>query len=173
MWTRVGYTGGRTADPTYRALGDHSEAVQIGYDPSVISYERLLTEFFAAHDPRGEPWSRQYRSAIFVVDAAERRAAELSLRAAEKRLGEPVSTAIEQAGTFTRAEDYHQKYELRHVGPVWAELTAAYPDLDDLLRSTAAARMNAYAGGYLPQDQLPVDQLGLSPRARDVLIQLR
>ena len=166
----MGYTGGVLPDPTYRSLGDHSEAVQVGYDPELVSYERLLTEFWSAHRPENEPWSRQYRSAIFVADESQRRAAELSLRATEKQLGAKVWTSIEDAGTFTPAEDYHQKYELRHIGPVWAELVAAYPDMDDLVHSTAAARMNAFAAGHLSVSELPIDQLGLSEHARTVLL---
>jgi peptide-methionine (S)-S-oxide reductase len=139
------------ARPTYHELGDHAEAIEIGYDPAKISYELLLTEFFAAHTPTSQPWSRQYRSAIFVHDAEQRAAAELAKRVAQKRLGRPVSTAIEEAGTFWVAEDYHQKYSLRARRAEWEMLVRAYPDMDALLHSTAAARLGAWAGGYLDE----------------------
>jgi peptide-methionine (S)-S-oxide reductase len=147
----VGYAGGESSHPTYHDLEDHSEAIEVGYDPSQISYELLLTEFFAAHTPTSEPWSRQYRSAIFVHSPEQRQAAELARRVAEKRLGRPVSTAIEDAGTFWVAEDYHQKYSLRSRRAQWQVLERAYPDMDVLLHSTAAARLNAWAGGYLDE----------------------
>jgi peptide-methionine (S)-S-oxide reductase len=145
----VGYAGGEKPHPTYHDLGDHAEAIEIGYDPSKISYELLLTEFFSAHTPTSEPWSTQYRSAIFVTSPEQRHAAELARRAAEKRLGKPVFTAIEDAGTFWVAEDYHQKYSLRSRRKQWEVLVGAYPDMDALLHSTAAARLGAWAGGYL------------------------
>lgn len=146
----MGYAGGEAPRPTYRDLRDHSEAVEIGYDPAKITYEQLLTEFFAAHTPEeGAPWSRQYRSAIFVHDEAEQRAAELARRVAEKRLGRPVGTAIESGRVFWVAEDYHQKYELRSDRARWDALVARYPDVDVLVHTTEAARLNAYAGGWL------------------------
>lgn len=168
----MGYAGGTTTGPTYHALGDHSEAVEVAYDPTRVTYERLLHEFWAAHDPTRSA-SRQYRSAIFVHDEAQREVAERSLRATELRLGDEVATAIEPAGTFTPAEDYHQKWELRHVGAVWREVAAAYPAVDDLVRSTAAARMNAWVAGYGTEADLRIDDLGLSPEGRRALLAAR
>lgn len=160
----MGYAGGTKAQPSYHDLGDHAEAVEIGYDPKRISYEQLLVELFAAHTPsQGEPWSRQYRSAIFVRSDEERHAAELAVRMAEKRLGRAVSTAIEEAGPFWAAEDYHQKYELRSRRAQWSALTQAYPDIDALVRSTEAARLNAWAAGYLDDAALARSLAGLVP----------
>ena len=163
----MGYAGGTDPHPTYEDLGDHSEAIEVAYDPERISYERLLTEFFSEHRPTSEAWSRQYRSAIFVRTPEERKAAESAIRLAEQRFHGPVFTAIEPAGSFTQAEDYHQKYELRHLAPVWKEFLAMYPTTDALLHSTAVARANAWAGGALPA--LPEADLGLSPAATEVL----
>jgi peptide-methionine (S)-S-oxide reductase len=171
LWTRVGYAGGQRPAPTYHDLGDHSESVEVGYDPARIAYATLLTEFFAAHVPdEGEPWSHQYRSAIFVRDAAERDQAEVARRIAARRLGRPVSTAIEDAGTFWAAEDYHQKYQLRSSPAVWAALTRAYPDLDALVHSTAAARLNAWVGGYGTPTDREIDAIGLPADARAELL---
>ena len=63
--TRVGYAGGTTNNPTYRALGDHAETIQVDYDPTQISYEELLEAFWTSHSPTSRPWSRQYASIIF------------------------------------------------------------------------------------------------------------
>ena len=63
--TRVGYTGGTTVDPTYHDLGDHSETIQIDYDPTQVSYQALLDVFWNSHNPTTRSWSRQYASAVF------------------------------------------------------------------------------------------------------------
>ena len=116
------------------------------FDPAVVTYDTLLTVFFAAHDPRDNGWnSRQYRSAIFVHDAAQRAKAEAAL-AGWVAVNGPASTAIEPAGVFTQAEDHHQKFYLRQSGPVWAEVAPRYADGEVLVRSTAAARINGWLG---------------------------
>lgn len=114
-----GYTGGQTRDPSYYEVGSgktgHAEAVEVIYDPSVISYESLLSIFWSNIDPTdagGQFADRgsQYRSEIFVLNAAQRSAAETSKAEKEKKLGKPVHTRISEAGTFYPAEDYHQDY---------------------------------------------------------------
>ena len=171
LWTRVGYAGGAMPDPTYQDLGDHSEALEVGYDPTKISYERLLTEFWRGHRPSDTQWSVQYRSAIFVRSPEERAAAERSVAQAEQRLGREVHTQVEDAGTFWQAEDRHQKYRLQRESWAWRELRAAYPDMDDLVRSTAAARLNAWVSGHGEEAQLDRDlpRVGLSPSAQRTL----
>jgi peptide-methionine (S)-S-oxide reductase len=116
-----GYTGGQIANPTYEQVSEggtgHFEAVQIVYDPQKITYEKLLDVFWHNVDPTdatGQFCDRgdQYRSAIFVHDAAQRAAAEASKRAIEQS-GKPtakVATEILPAGTFYPAEEYHQDY---------------------------------------------------------------
>lgn len=107
--TRVGYAGGSLADPTYEDLGDHTETVEIEFDPSQISYQQLLKHFWSEHDPLAQQ-KTQYRSVIFVMNDDQRAQALASKRAHQKRLGQPVRTSIEPAGQFYLAEDYHQKY---------------------------------------------------------------
>jgi peptide methionine sulfoxide reductase MsrA len=63
--TRVGYAGGTKADPSYHSLGDHSETVEVVYNPEVVSYESMLKVFWESHNPVNRSWSRQYMSAIF------------------------------------------------------------------------------------------------------------
>ncbi len=117
--TVSGYTGGTVEDPGYKQVTaggtGHREAVRISYDPDKVGYEALLSIFWRSIDPtdaggqfcdRGE----SYTTAVFVHDAAQRRAAEASKRAAEKALGREIVTPIEAAGPFYRAEDDHQNY---------------------------------------------------------------
>ena len=117
--TRVGYTGGHVANPTYeqvvsKATG-HYEAIEVVYDPAKISYEQLLGIFWENIDPtdaggqfadRGQ----SYQTAIFYLDDLQKKAAERSTSEVAKKLGSPVATKILAASKFYPAEDYHQEY---------------------------------------------------------------
>jgi peptide-methionine (S)-S-oxide reductase len=97
----------------------HAEAVEIVYDPAVVPYEKLLEVFWRNIDPTAGnrqfcDVGSQYRSAIFVHDAAQREAAERTLAEVEKKLGVPVKTQIADAAPFYRAEDYHQDYAAKN-----------------------------------------------------------
>jgi peptide methionine sulfoxide reductase msrA/msrB len=116
-----GYTGGRKANPTYEEVSaggtGHAEAVEVHYDPDRVSYQELLDVFWRQIDPTDAGGSfvdrgTQYRSAIFVHDAEQRRLAEASKAAldASGRYPRPIVTAIESATAFYRAEEYHQDY---------------------------------------------------------------
>src|SRR5919108_1329692 len=119
--TRVGYTGGTTANPTYKEVctdrTGHAEAVEVSFDPARVSYEDLLRVFWEIHDPtqrnrQGPDIGTQYRSAIFYHDAEQ----EAAARASKERLEQsgvhkrPIVTEIVPAQTFYQAEDYHQQY---------------------------------------------------------------
>ena len=125
--TTAGYTGGRTADATYdqvsTGLTGHAEAVLVEFDPSVVRYGELLDCFWRLHDPtqlnrQGPDVGTQYRSAIFYGDEDQRKAAEES-RKRFNRSGvfkNEAVTEILPAGTFYKAEDYHQGYFDKHPG---------------------------------------------------------
>jgi peptide-methionine (S)-S-oxide reductase len=117
--TTSGYTGGRTANPTYEQVSagttGHAEVVQVRYDPKKISYEKLLEVFWRNVDPLTAnrqfcDAGAQYRSAIFYHDEAQRRLAEASKRALDARFEQPIVTEIVKAAKFYPAEDYHQDY---------------------------------------------------------------
>jgi peptide-methionine (S)-S-oxide reductase len=123
--TTSGYTGGKLANPTYEQVSDggtgHAEVVQIVYDPSKITYERLLEVFWHNIDPldaTGQFCDKgdQYRSAIFVYDDVQKRAAEVSKKAIEEseELAGRIVTEIVRAAAFYPAEDYHQDYYLKN-----------------------------------------------------------
>lgn len=114
-----GYTGGTTANPTYDQVTagrtGHYEAVEIDYDPAQISYAEILYLFFRSVNPTdagGQFCDRgdSYRTAIFVSNKAERAAAEAAKASAESALGKRVVTPILEAGTFWKAEAFHQDY---------------------------------------------------------------
>jgi peptide-methionine (S)-S-oxide reductase len=119
--TRVGYTGGKTENPTYKQvctdMTGHAEAVEVDYDPAKVSYEQLLDVFWENHDPtqlnrQGPDWGTQYRSAIFFHSPEQEKAAVSSKEALEKsgRYRNKIATQIVPAVTFYPAEDYHQQY---------------------------------------------------------------
>src|SRR5262249_43986648 len=119
--TRVGYTGGTTANPTYKDVctdrTGHAEAVEVEYDPGKLSYETLLNVFWENHDPtqvnrQGPDYGSQYRSAIFFHSEEQRAAAAASKAALETsgQLSRPIATQIVPAVEFFAAEDYHQQY---------------------------------------------------------------
>jgi peptide-methionine (S)-S-oxide reductase len=122
--TTSGYIGGHVANPKYedvvRGGTGHTEAVEIVYDPSKVTYEKLLDVFWRNHDPlvknrqfcdRGE----QYRPGIFYHDDAQRQAAEKSRAVVQARfVPRLVQTEITKAPAFYKAEDYHQDYYLKN-----------------------------------------------------------
>jgi peptide-methionine (S)-S-oxide reductase len=146
--------------------------VQIEYDPTRVSYEQLLDLFWTGHDPTRPAGLRQYASRIFYHDEEQRRLAEASREQYEARCDCQTYTEINPAPTFYLAEDYHQKYQLRSSRSVMREFTTIYPDPTDIVNSTAAARVNGYLGGHGTLDDLEaqIDDLGLSPGAREKLL---
>ncbi len=125
--TSVGYTGGRTANPSYEEVctgrSGHAEAVRVLFDPDVIGYDALLDFFFRMHDPttlnrQHNDRGTQYRSAIFYTSDEQRQAA---LKARERweesgKFDRPIVTEITQAGVFYQAEAYHQDYLKKNPG---------------------------------------------------------
>jgi peptide-methionine (S)-S-oxide reductase len=119
--TTSGYTGGRKKNPTYEEVSGgttgHAESVQVVYDPTKVSYEKLLEVFWHNIDPFTPnaqfcDHGSQYRSAIFYHNEEQKRAAEASKQELEKsgRFTQPIVTEIVPAGEFYPAEDYHQDY---------------------------------------------------------------
>jgi peptide-methionine (S)-S-oxide reductase len=119
LLTEVGYTGGHLADPSYQDVctgrTGHAEAVRIGFDPRIVTYQELLTVFWGIHDPtqlnrQGADVGVQYRSAIFALDAEQALIAKRSKERIQQYFGGGVMTVIERAKEFYRAEEFHQQY---------------------------------------------------------------
>ncbi|MFB5630275.1 MAG: peptide-methionine (S)-S-oxide reductase MsrA [Nitrosopumilaceae archaeon] len=121
--TQVGYTGGHTDNPTYNDVCSgttgHAEAIQIEYDPSVVSYEELLMIFWNNHNPttinqQGPDVGEQYRSAVFFHNQEQevlaKKLKEELQNAAIKKFGKKIVTKIVPIKKFFKAEEYHQKY---------------------------------------------------------------
>ncbi|MCC7273146.1 MAG: bifunctional methionine sulfoxide reductase B/A protein [Alphaproteobacteria bacterium] len=117
--TSVGYAGGKVANPTYEQVCSdrtgHAEVVQVVYDPSKVTYDRLLDLFFELHDPtqknrQGPDVGTQYRTAVFAHDEAQAAAARAAIARHQPRFRRPIVTEVEPAGPYWPAEDYHQQY---------------------------------------------------------------
>lgn len=117
----AGYTGGAFPNPTYedvcRGNTGHAEAVQVEFDPALVSFEELLEVFWSSHNPtqpgrESDSIGSQYRSAIFFHNAAQEEAARVAKETLQNsgRFNAPVTTEIVPAATFYRAEEYHQRY---------------------------------------------------------------
>jgi len=127
--TAVGYAGGYTPNPTYREVctgqTGHTEVVLVVFDPTGISYEKLLRVFWEEHDPtqgmrQGADVGTQYRSSIYTYNENQKKAALASREAYQGVLSEagygPITTEIEDAPAFYYAEDYHQQYLAKNPG---------------------------------------------------------
>jgi len=117
--TTVGYTGGRTKNPTYEQVWHdntgHAEATLIDFDPKKVSYETLIKQFFYMHDPtqlnrQGPDVGDEYRSAIFTMNNSQRAIAENIKVEEQPKHDKPIVTEITPASEFYVAEEYHQKF---------------------------------------------------------------
>jgi peptide-methionine (S)-S-oxide reductase len=116
-----GYIGGTTINPTYNEIGTgttgHAEAIEITFDPAIITFGELLEIFFATHDPttlnrQGADVGTQYRSEIFYHNPDQKQVSQdyIALMTSENTFGKPIVTKISEAPKFYVAEDYHQNY---------------------------------------------------------------
>lgn len=160
--------------PTYRNMGDHSESIQIDYDPTRISYRELLEIFWKSHDPTGRPWRRQYMSAIFYHDESQKQLATKTMLQEAKQRNTEIHTSILSAGKFYLAEDYHQKYQLQHQRELMTEFKIMFPRPIDFINSTAAARVNGFVGGYGTPEEIEAmtGDLGLSTAGSQRLLDI-
>jgi peptide-methionine (S)-S-oxide reductase len=114
-----GYSGGFMENPSYEKVSSgitgHAEAIQIEFDPKIISYEKLLEIFWAIHDPttlnrQGADIGTQYKSAIFYHDETQKESAEKSKKKHQESFKDKIVTEIKPFTKFFNAEDYHQNY---------------------------------------------------------------
>ena len=139
--TRVGYTGGDNNNPTYRNHPGHAEAIEIEFDPALVSYRDLLEFFFQIHDPttpnrQGNDIGTQYRSAVYTttdeqLDQAMRSQDVYQAQLTPLGFGD-ITTEIAPLGEYYYAEDYHQQYlgKNPHGYDCHANTGIAYPGLD-------------------------------------------
>ncbi|KPI97269.1 Peptide methionine sulfoxide reductase [Papilio xuthus] len=167
--TRVGYSGGTTKNPHYRSIGDHTEVIELDFDPKTVSYEDLLDMFWANHEyglttklKRQGSVPHRKKTETFVVRPSVC-AAESSYKQMQVTCNGQLRTEIAPAGIFYPAEDYHQKYRLQGHKDLCRSIGL---DSTKLQTSHLAARLNGYLVGVGGKTQFEkeVAQLGLSEK---------
>ncbi|KAH0546462.1 peptide methionine sulfoxide reductase [Cotesia glomerata] len=153
--TRVGYAGGTKPSPTYKNIGDHTEVVEIEYDPKTASFSQLLSLFWNNHEyGLTKKIKAQYASLILYHDDEQKIEAEKSLSEEQNKQGKNFTTQIKNFDKFYPAEDYHQKYRLQlHTYLVQSLGIATAADLHTPL----ATRLNGYVAGAGTLDQFEQD----------------
>ncbi|MCI0538285.1 MAG: peptide-methionine (S)-S-oxide reductase MsrA [Verrucomicrobiales bacterium] len=145
-----GYAGGKASEPTYEQVctgkTGHAEVVQVEFDPTQISYEQLLEIFWEAHDPttlyrQGADVGTQYRSIILTHDESQKRTAEKSKEAAQKKFPDPIVTEIAALTKFYPAEEHHQDYFQRRPNAPYCAVVIS-PKLKKLQKMKHALERN-------------------------------
>ncbi len=173
----MGYCGGDIAKPNYYSMGDHTEAISIDFDPTVITYSEILEYFWRGHRCDRNNSSTQYMNAIFYRNEEQRKVAQqtLQIKAASLNIApEQVATKILPVKEFTYAEKYHQKYAIK--GEIRDYLNSLYPDAKSLADSTIATRFNAYLGhGFSRDNKMFLTELEIYelPEKIEKLVRLR
>lgn len=171
--TRVGYAGGTTIAPTYKTIGDHTETVEIDYDPKIISYEEILLHFWRNHYPnRNQYKGQQYVSSLRYHTDQQKQMIIQVKNEMEKELGEQIETEVTKLERFTLAEARHQKYYLKRYPNVLEQLHPLYTSEESLMGSTFAARLNGFVKGFSTRDQVltEIESWPLQASARQHLI---
>jgi peptide-methionine (S)-S-oxide reductase len=151
--TRIGYAGGETRRPSYLAPGDHTEAVQVTFQPDLISYTKLLQVFWENHNAAIHAHTRRFASVIYYHDGLQRAAALASKYDEQERRRTVIFTEVLPFTTFYQAEDHYQKYYLNRFPELIVALSAIRADPQPLINSTAVARVNGYLAGFgSPED---------------------
>lgn len=172
--TRVGYAGGTSLNPVYRQMGDHTETVQIDFDPAMLSYEEVLRHFWENHYPnRDEYKGRQYISLLRFHSMQQQEAIARIKEEMESRLGEKIETDIAPYRDFTLAEERHQKYYLKRYPRILEQLAPNYSDALELQNSIFAARLNGFAKGFGNREKLKEEIMdwNISEESRSALVE--
>jgi peptide-methionine (S)-S-oxide reductase len=149
-----GYAGGTTADPTYKKVAsgmtDYAESVIVYYDSTVVSYDELLTAFFAGHDPtqlnrQGPDVGPQYRSAIFYANDYEKAKAEAFIQQLEEsgKFRKPIVTKLSPLSTFYTAEGYHQDYIVHNPNQPYV-VGVSMPKIEKFMKAHPELLKNQY-----------------------------
>lgn len=171
--TRVGYTGGTTENPTYKTMADHTETVEIDFDPKLISFKEILFHFWRNHYPNRDQYKgQQYVSSLRYHDGQQLQMINQVKVEMEQELGELIETEITPLDHFTLAELRHQKYYLKRYPTVLEQLHSLYPSEESLINSTFAARINGFIKGFGTRDQIvtEIQSWQMSEDARQQLI---
>jgi len=132
-------------------MGDHTESIQIEYDPAILPTEELLGAFWGFHSPTSRTRSTQYRAALFYRNKNEKEVFRVSKENVQKTEKSTVHTNILPFTTFTLAEDYHQKYYLRSRQTIFSTLKMTDREL---IESSLACYLNALVSGNCSEERM-------------------
>lgn len=145
----MGYAGGVIPEPTRKNMLDHTETVQLEYDPKTIAYQQLVRHFFQSHNPNRKPYrDREYISLILYHNERQKELAEKGKLQREEIVGSFLQTEISSYKDFTMAEDRQQKWHIKRNKKALEQLKQLFPKEECLMHSTIAARMNGLAKGF-------------------------
>lgn len=170
--TRVGYAGGTTKKPTYKMIGDHTETIEIDYDPEVISYRELLEIFFTSHDPYSKPYSKQYASLILYQNKEQQKTALEIKEELEAKSGREIKTVIKELDQFYLAEDYHQKFRLQQQLS-FREHYSNQMSMKEFINSPSVTKANGYLTGNGERDAIikNIGKMGLTVELQERLLE--
>jgi len=168
--TRVGYSGGKSSNPSYKVVDLHSEVVEIDYDPDVISYAELIDIFFNAHNETLRPYDQRVKSLIFYRNEVEYEIAKTKIDAIRKNTdkNESVYTELKAFEILYLAEPEHQNRSLKLEPSLYSELKQIFKTEDKILFSILASKLNGYIYGYgtLEEAQTLLESSGLSEASK-------
>ncbi len=174
--TRVGFAGGTTDNPNTRQTGDHTEMVEIEFDPEIISLESILNVFWSSHNPVNinNYRDRLYQSLILFRDPAQQHVIQEVMKSREEQGNGRPDTEVAPYAGFYPAEDRNQKFYLRRFPDAMDKLKALFATENELMGSTLAARLNGLAKGHTNLEKI-IDEIRtwpISSEEQEAVIQL-
>jgi peptide-methionine (S)-S-oxide reductase len=162
-FTRVGFAGGSFPDPSYSAIGDHVETVEVMFDPEQVSYDELLDHFWNHHNASAKPIFRQYASAVFTTSPLQEKTAKAARKKRNSVSRQPILTTIRTLDRFYPASADHQKHYLSRDSELLAQLPRGS---EQRLFTRLATKLNALAGQGGKQDDIlqSLTELGVQPK---------
>jgi peptide-methionine (S)-S-oxide reductase len=174
--TRVGFAGGLAENPTYRSMGDHTETVEVDFNPEMSSFEEILHIFWNNHTStnRVRYKERQYMSILFYHDEKQKESIFNVKTELEEKRNEQIETEIVPYADFTLAENRHQKYYLKRFSKAAALLNNYYPSADAFTDSTSIARLNGFVRefGTLNSIKEEINEWQISGESRQMVLDL-
>ncbi|WP_046174158.1 peptide-methionine (S)-S-oxide reductase MsrA [Domibacillus indicus] len=174
--TRTGFAGGTASNPAYRNMGDHTETVQIDFDPSILSFEHIIRTFWANHTSthRVTYKERQYMSLLLYHGKEQKQVIERVKKELEEERQESIETEIQPYAEFYPAEDRHQKYHVKRFKKAADMLRIHYPSEEAFTNSTVIARLNGFVKehGTLQQIMKEIHSWDMPESSRDRLAEL-
>ena len=174
--TRVGYSGGKSTNPSYKVVDLHTEVVEIDYDPDLISYGQLIDIFFASHNETLRPYDQRVKSLIFYRNPEEYEIAKEKLQAIRDKTPEKESvfTELKAFEVFYLAEPEHQNRSLKLETSLYGEVKQIFGSEDKIMLSILASKLNGFVYGYgtIEKAQELLEVSGLSQASKDRLIEV-